>query len=774
MQKWPELFGRLCHSAFLAYPTCRIDAFATIVAATRWMLLQRTDDEAARLHLAHLKAKELEAAHDEGRFAFEDPTLQKERPDLVAIEALLLQGTTRTRKTAKLMSLKWLEQQQSLPTFLAEREELVFDGVVDFSGCELAILWRLAELSLPLRFKLPIDHKERGLLVPVQQLLSKIESRQALQSAEARVEIELEPLQVAPSFAPFYDALFDEAASSHGDQSPVQVGLCADVPGAMAFVCEEARALIDASGGRARIGIALLAFDQNLPFLEQALHDARLPYNIQARLPLASLPAAKAVLSHFFERAEQEPLAPIAFADMLSEAATIADDEGLKRLFAKMSQSFVTFDVPQSALACAQWLRALLTVRSVGFKSHPDADAITVLGLDQLEAASFDHLFIVDLAETPLWPLVRALSAPRQSLFLVHASTDAEGREQVPGRFFSAAQRLIGHTRSYHRPQRQLVSASAREPSPVKLDKEATRRVFARWLGLMPEHPLTPTRLEAFAACPFRTMVERIFGVENPARDQNDVDARAKGRFVHAVLEDYFKGETEDAPRERLMHLIVKHQALLEGDETAAPLHPGLLMATRLWLSLVLERMISNMRSEPPVDSVQPVAFEKAYGFQDQGWSLTIDDVRLHLGGIIDRIDEGPSAVAVVDYKLSSAMGLAQRLKSDALLTTHFQLPLYLRLLLEADPRVRQKELYAYLLSVRDGSASRVLGREALPDLKARISDDTREDGLAAAIVRVMQPVLDGVFEPKRNDACEHCHLKRVCRVQGEGAFADA
>jgi hypothetical protein len=98
-------------------------------------------------------------------------------------------------------------------------------------------------------------------------------------------------------------------------------------------------------------------------------------------------------------------------------------------------------------------------------------------------------------------------------------------------------------------------------------------------------------------------------------------------------------------------------------------------------------------------------------------------------------------------------------------LESHFQLPLYARLLLSAHPAASEKDIYAYLISIRDGTYSQVLGKDFVPDFKERVLDDVREDGLAAAISRVMTPVLNGEFLAKPSESCTHCHLKAVCRV---------
>ena len=143
--------------------------------------------------------------------------------------------------------------------------------------------------------------------------------------------------------------------------------------------------------------------------------------------------------------------------------------------------------------------------------------------------------------------------------------------------------------------------------------------------------------------------------------------------------------------------------------------------------------------------------------------SSTAGERVLWVGGGVDRVDEGDGGRAVLDYKSGASKRFKDKVNAGALFTTHFQLPLYLRLLEHHRPTAPDAPLHGYLVSVRDGGVSWDIGKA--DELRSRLLDDTREDGLAAGVGRVVLPVLDGVLPPDPSELCRHCRVRRVCRL---------
>src|SRR5690606_6710113 len=122
-----------------------------------------------------------------------------------------------------------------------------------------------------------------------------------------------------------------------------------------------------------------------------------------------------------------------------------------------------------------------------------------------------------------------------------------------------------------------------------------------------------------------------------------------------------------------------------------------------------------GLAQNPPVPGAVPTYFEQKVGtkgWQDSDGGLPAARVEiggrtLFLGGEIDRVDECAGKRVIVDYKHSTGRAVYLKLKYENLLTTHFQLPLYLRVLEQGAKKTPDDtELLGYLVSLRDGVAS--------------------------------------------------------------------
>jgi CRISPR/Cas system-associated exonuclease Cas4 (RecB family) len=188
--------------------------------------------------------------------------------------------------------------------------------------------------------------------------------------------------------------------------------------------------------------------------------------------------------------------------------------------------------------------------------------------------------------------------------------------------------------------------------------------------------------------------------------------------------------------------------------------------------------VVAHLSRHPPVDGVEPRDFELQIGARSGGKAPTLAAVpitlaagrNIHLGGVIDRVDDGVGGRAVVDYKTMSAARVKEKAAPKTLFESHFQLLIYLRLLEHHRPTTTATPLHGYLVSLKDGVTSNDVGTTEL--LRERLFDDNRDDSLGAAIGRVILPILDGTVPPDAGDRCSDCRLQRICRVPQEGAFA--
>jgi len=325
--------------------------------------------------------------------------------------------------------------------------------------------------------------------------------------------------------------------------------------------------------------------------------------------------------------------------------------------------------------------------------------------------------------------------------------------------------------------------AERRAPFAFAVDDKRVARAFGHAFGLDKARPLTPTRLEALAECRLHGFVQHVLKLDVDPEPGNAIEARVAGTFAHTVLERFYKDRAvhgvradrfNDADRARLGALI--DEETTRALQVASGHHAALAAALRFMRSTLI-RVVAAVSAEPPVDGVEPRDFELQVGTKAEGRAADLPPVpieigdgrRIWLGGIIDRVDEGPAARAVVDYKTMSAARVREKAAPATLFESHFQLLVYLRLLEAHRPTPATTSLHGYLLSLKDGATSPDVG--ATPELRARVLDDGREDSLGQAIGRVILPVLQGTLPPDAGVRCDECRLQRVCRVPLEGAF---
>lgn len=322
-----------------------------------------------------------------------------------------------------------------------------------------------------------------------------------------------------------------------------------------------------------------------------------------------------------------------------------------------------------------------------------------------------------------------------------------------------------------------------RGPFAFAVDERRIVRAFGHAFGIDQARPLTPTRLEALAECRLHGFVQHVLKLDVEPEPGHAIEARVAGTFAHAVLERFYRDRSlHNIPVSRFIDADRRRLGALIDDETTRTLaiasgHQAALQASLRFMRATLLRVVTAVSAAPPVDGVEPTDFELQIGTRAEGRPADLPAVaidigagrRIWLGGIIDRVDEGPGARAVVDYKTMSAARVREKAAASMLFEQHFQLLMYVRLLEAHRPTPTTTSLHGYLLSLKDGTASPDIAQT--PDLRARVLDDSRDDSLGQAIGRVVLPILEGTLPPDAGVRCAECRLQRVCRVPLEGVF---
>lgn len=678
-----------------------------------------------------------------------------------------------------------------LPSNLSSFSQIRCHYLVDLSDFELGVLIRISELGIPIEMIWPVDDQGRGMTLPVSYLVDQIERRHDLDNIEI-------------SFVPI-----DILAETH-------VCRAVDINAEARFVAQTITQLRRESNS---IAVGMRILDNRALFFKDALRLQGIKIRERKGVSLLDTVAAYTVIEWLRLHAPEN--ATLKQFQILALDACPEHVQGAVQLKAKLHReiSLLTKEQkPISLLSYIKWFEKNCSQEYLPVPVYEDESAIEFLPLPEILGREFDYVVIVDLAHgrcpqnpkpqplfsdtdrfwlnhfmqrpvlrlyednplepspvparqalEPMW-FLGACSAAKKGLILTSSRRDESGRDQASSEFFDDVLDKMGldpetfegihsslnleateREKYFH----EAKSRCAPSVSNYQIDKILFRRQFQNRLGLLAERPLTPTRVEGLAVCPFKGYVEKILNVDTNRPVGFDTDVRVIGHLAHEALEIYYRSAAED--RGSISQILA---SLVKDNDVV-------FRANMRWLAKALERLVSILAKDPPVSDVKPIEFELPIGV-GKGLSsvpLNIASDVIHFGGVIDRVDESAHARVVIDYKTSTAMRTRQKIDEKELLITHFQLPLYLRLLEHHMPTPETTELLAYLIAIRDGVASPILGRERMPDLRRRVMDDSAEDGLARSLERILTPLLNGDVTPKPGDICQTCRLRRVCRV---------
>ena len=194
----------------------------------------------------------------------------------------------------------------------------------------------------------------------------------------------------------------------------------------------------------------------------------------------------------------------------------------------------------------------------------------------------------------------------------------------------------------------------------------ASSAKFAVDLG---EAPVSPTRLENWAACPLRYFlgqVLRLSALETP-EETVSISAADRGRLVHGILERFISDavSSDSLPmagglwsaedRDRLWQ--VAEQAFANAEQNGQTGKPLLWQLDKQGIREDLESFLEEDAKLRSVLGTGRVLVETRFGFNRDGLDVTDDETHLRFRGYIDRVDVSADggSVTVIDYKTGSA-----------------------------------------------------------------------------------------------------------------------
>jgi RecB family exonuclease len=300
-----------------------------------------------------------------------------------------------------------------------------------------------------------------------------------------------------------------------------------------------------------------------------------------------------------------------------------------------------------------------------------------------------------------------------------------------------------------------VVGQHAREWAAFR--QQARSREDAKFRGVTGSHlphAYSLSGLERYQDCPFKYFASDVLRLDEPAEDGGALSPRARGRFIHELLHQFF--QAWDARAEGALTPATLDAARGIFAEVAEPL---LSQLPRSDAALERTRLFGSALSVGIVDLVLAMEVSRP-GTVRERWleyrlegdfSLGDRSRRVPLRGVADRIDllEG-NRLRVIDYKTGSAPERARAL----------QVPVYA---LCAQER----------LEARDGSRWAV--DEALyisfsgKRTSVRVADAQDDEMLASArnrVFTVVDQINAGAFpvRPHEPIRCSYCAYPSVCR----------
>ena len=311
------------------------------------------------------------------------------------------------------------------------------------------------------------------------------------------------------------------------------------------------------------------------------------------------------------------------------------------------------------------------------------------------------------------------------------------------------------------------------------------------------EHLWSPSRLEGYAACPFRFFSEQLLGLQplNELTLQND--ARRRGSLLHQVLatihEQLSQSTDQDATADELIERFMEALDQLIKASPLRGINQSLQEIERreieAWVPSYAEQEIDYRAQWQHLDvPPRPAHFEvrfgpKAHSSQDDSdqasmavpFELDLGDERIRLTGQIDRVDIGcvgdVRVFNIIDYK----SGREVKLKHEKVCSGHqLQLPLYAlaaeRLLLAEQNAVALATGYWNIqgkgFQTKKGG-SLIVRELAQGQLQSSADWRRLEPEILQRVQGIIREIRQGHFPVYNEDeqCTRSCELSTICRV---------
>lgn len=301
--------------------------------------------------------------------------------------------------------------------------------------------------------------------------------------------------------------------------------------------------------------------------------------------------------------------------------------------------------------------------------------------------------------------------------------------------------------------------------------------------------PVSPSRLEKYATCPYSYFVRYTLNVD-PVKDPEDIeriDALERGSLIHSILERFLKRIGRDDPpsaEARARHLALLREATVaearDREARGVTGRPLIWAMDKQQIDDDLLRWYAAEVREASVTALRPGAFEVGFGGARFGFvgdesplsteepvTIRAGDRTLLLQGRIDRVDwdDTKTHFRVIDYKTGAMRGKKTAVFDNG---RALQLPVYLHAAAAAlDMEPSQGEAQYFYVSSGGGYRRKELTGDDLAQ---------QRDQFNQILATIADGVDGGFFAPnpggKNRPNCTFCDARDICDASLERIVA--
>ncbi|WP_251619724.1 PD-(D/E)XK nuclease family protein [Odoribacter lunatus] len=195
----------------------------------------------------------------------------------------------------------------------------------------------------------------------------------------------------------------------------------------------------------------------------------------------------------------------------------------------------------------------------------------------------------------------------------------------------------------------------------ITVEKNTRINAWLETVGDTDTHPLSPSALNTYIDCPLKFYFKYTAGIKEQEEIAEELDHRLLGNIFHECAESLYATVAQETITPEIIDRFLNSQSLIDEHiqrsylnfydrEVSQLLDSG---SNELILPIIRKYLLQMFRYDRKICPFRIISMEKKYVFPLQidlnGITRTI-----HIGGIIDRIDETKNAIRIIDYKTGS------------------------------------------------------------------------------------------------------------------------